>query len=118
PGVLGWRVSGLAALAGVWWLFRHRGGYGTVLGHPFALTDLVFDPAAGLAFFLLLCGCLAAERRSQAGSRRLPARRLPETRWRAPPPPRPRARRGGGRPGPAGGPACPLCAVHAPRGGP
>ncbi len=63
PRVLTSRVTALAGLAGVWWLFGHRGGYGTLGGHPFAATDLVFDPATGLAFAVLLCGCLAAERR-------------------------------------------------------
>lgn len=63
PRVLSSRLAAAAGLAGVWWLFAHRGGYGQLAGHPFAATDLVFDPAAGVAFFVLLCGCLAAERR-------------------------------------------------------
>jgi peptidoglycan/LPS O-acetylase OafA/YrhL len=63
PRLLTARVTAAAALAGLWWLFGHRGGYGTLAGHPFSATDLVFDPACGLAFFVLLCACLAAERR-------------------------------------------------------
>src|SRR5262249_4857326 len=50
PRVCSWRLSALAGLAGVWWLFRHRGGYTGLAGHPFAMTDVVFDPAAGVAF--------------------------------------------------------------------
>lgn len=53
------------ALAGVWLLFEHRGGWTSLNGHPFAVTDLFFDPAAGLAFGLLLVACLAAEQRGR-----------------------------------------------------
>lgn len=51
------------ALAGVWMLFAHRTGWTSLGGRPFAATDVLFDPAAGLAFGLLLVACLAAERR-------------------------------------------------------
>jgi peptidoglycan/LPS O-acetylase OafA/YrhL len=85
PRLLTARVTAAAALAGLWWLFGHRGGYGTLAGHPFAATDLVFDPAGGLAFFVLLCACLAAERRrdGRAGAARggTGRRRDPERRY-------------------------------------
>ncbi|HSV68153.1 MAG TPA: acyltransferase [Mycobacteriales bacterium] len=64
PQALTSRVTALLSLYGVWWLFHHRAGFGSLGGHPVALTDLVWDPAAGAAFFLLLCSCLAAERRT------------------------------------------------------
>lgn len=53
-----------AALAVVWVLFEHRAGWTSLAGNRFALTDLVFDPAAGLAFGALLVCCLAAGRRA------------------------------------------------------
>jgi peptidoglycan/LPS O-acetylase OafA/YrhL len=63
PRPLTSRVGAALGLAGIWYLCRHRSGPVSLAGHPFALTDLVFDPAVGAGFFLLLCGCLARERR-------------------------------------------------------
>lgn len=71
PRLLTGRLTGpaatAAALAGVWALFEHRAGWTSLAGHRFALTDLVFDPAAGLAFGALLVCCLGSERRALDG---------------------------------------------------
>lgn len=66
PRPLTWRPTAAVAILGLWWLFEHRSDPVSLLGHPTALTDLVFDPAAGIAFFLLLCASLAAEQRRAA----------------------------------------------------
>jgi peptidoglycan/LPS O-acetylase OafA/YrhL len=57
-----------AALWSVRELLVHRAGWTSLAGHRFAVTDLLFDPAAGIAFGLLLVTCLAAERRGWPSS--------------------------------------------------
>ncbi|MBI1758858.1 MAG: acyltransferase [Actinobacteria bacterium] len=69
PRMLTWRPTAAAALYGLWWLFTHRTGYVELAGHPAALTDLIFDPAGGVAFFLLLCASLAVEQRRRSPHR-------------------------------------------------
>jgi peptidoglycan/LPS O-acetylase OafA/YrhL len=58
-----------AALYGLVWLFAHRVGWLSLAGHRFSVTDIVFDPYAGVAFGLLLIWALAAERRSVRAGR-------------------------------------------------
>jgi peptidoglycan/LPS O-acetylase OafA/YrhL len=53
-----------AALAVMLLMFTHRAGWTSLAGHRFALTDVLFDPYAGLAFGALLVCCLAGERRA------------------------------------------------------
>jgi peptidoglycan/LPS O-acetylase OafA/YrhL len=52
------------ALAVMLLMFTHRAGWTSLAGHRFALTDVLFDPVAGLAFGALLVCCLAGERRA------------------------------------------------------
>ena len=58
-------LSTATGLLGVWWLFGHRFGWTSLAGHRFAVSDVFFDPYAGLAFGALLATCLAAERRGR-----------------------------------------------------
>jgi peptidoglycan/LPS O-acetylase OafA/YrhL len=58
-------LSAAAGLTGVWLLFGHRFGWTALAGHRFALSDVLFDPYAGLAFGALLATCLAAEQRGR-----------------------------------------------------
>jgi peptidoglycan/LPS O-acetylase OafA/YrhL len=68
PRVVTGAVSGpavtAAALAVMLLLFEHRMGWTSLAGHRFAVSDVLFDPVAGLAFGALLISCLAAERRA------------------------------------------------------
>jgi peptidoglycan/LPS O-acetylase OafA/YrhL len=68
PRVVTGAVSGpavtAAAFAVMMLLFRNRVGWTSLAGHRFAVTDVLFDPVAGLAFGALLVCCLAAERRA------------------------------------------------------
>lgn len=68
PRMLTGAVSGpvltAGALAAMLLMFTHRAGWTSLAGHRFALTDVLFDPFAGLAFGALLVCCLAGERRS------------------------------------------------------
>ena len=67
PRALTGAVSGplvaAGALAVMLLMFTHRAGWTSLAGHRFALTDVLFDPVAGLAFGALLVCCLAGERR-------------------------------------------------------
>jgi peptidoglycan/LPS O-acetylase OafA/YrhL len=63
-GALSGPVLTIAGLVLMMELFRHRAGWTSLAGNRFAVTDLFFDPIAGLAFGALLVCCLAAERRS------------------------------------------------------
>jgi peptidoglycan/LPS O-acetylase OafA/YrhL len=73
PRLVTGRIAGpltaAAGLYGVWFMFAHRAGWGTLGGHRFAATDVLFDPAAGLAFGALLACCVAAERRGTRSRR-------------------------------------------------
>jgi peptidoglycan/LPS O-acetylase OafA/YrhL len=69
-GALAGPLTTAAGLVGVWWLWAHRSGWDTLAGHRFAATDVLFDPAAGLAFGALLVACVAAERRAATAQRR------------------------------------------------
>lgn len=68
PRALTGAVSGPLAAAGalavMLLMFTHRAGWTSLAGHRFALTDVLFDPVAGLAFGALLVCCLAGERRA------------------------------------------------------
>jgi peptidoglycan/LPS O-acetylase OafA/YrhL len=72
PRVVTGAVSGpavtTAALAVMLLLFEHRMGWTSLAGYRFAVSDVLFDPVAGLAFGALLISCLAAERRASRTS--------------------------------------------------
>jgi peptidoglycan/LPS O-acetylase OafA/YrhL len=57
-------VVAAAALAVMLLMFTHRAGWTSLAGHRFPVTDVLFDPYAGLAFGALLVCCLAGERRA------------------------------------------------------
>jgi peptidoglycan/LPS O-acetylase OafA/YrhL len=67
-GAVAGPVLAAAALGVMLLLFRHQGGWTSLAGHRFAITDVLFDPVAGLAFGALLVCCLAAEQRGSRPS--------------------------------------------------